>query len=128
LDDKTNRVARADVKAAAAGYEMQMLVYALAAEAALGQPPREMILYFLRPGVAHTLKLDPAARQRAVTLVNGAIEQYLGRGTQPGDHPPPRGVSPSSDGPRRDGPHRPPTQLRNKRQGLLPGFTDRKAD
>jgi hypothetical protein len=114
LDYKTNNVTAAEVPQAAAGYEMQMLVYALAAEAALGEAPREMLLYFLRPGVAHTLHLDAAARRRATKLVNEAIEHYLqaqasAEAARVGE--PPR----RSGGP-------PARHLRKRQQGLLPGF------
>jgi hypothetical protein len=57
----------------AAGYEMQMLVYGLAAERLLGEPPRELALCFLRPGVEHCFTWDAAARARAVEMVDRAM-------------------------------------------------------
>ena len=77
LDYKSNRAEPAQVAAVAAGYEMQMLVYALAAERILGHPPEELTLYFLRPGVEHRFSWDDAARQRAVTMVNEAMQLLL---------------------------------------------------
>ncbi len=49
LDYKTNFVSAAGVAQAAAGYEMQMLVYALAAEAALGEAPSRCCSTFCDP-------------------------------------------------------------------------------
>ena len=54
-------------------YEMQMVVYALAAERALGEPVAELALHFLRPGVEHILPWDDAARRRAIDVINQAI-------------------------------------------------------
>ena len=73
VDYKTNRVTTATVASVAAGYEMQMLVYALAAERILGTAPRELVLHFLRPGQEHATAWNAAARSRAVELVNAAI-------------------------------------------------------
>ena len=49
---------------------MQMYVYALAAERALGEPPAELVLHFLRPGVEHVFPWNDAARTRAIEMVN----------------------------------------------------------
>jgi len=73
IDYKTNDVAAADVARLARQYEMQMYVYALAAERALGRPPIELALQFLRPGVEHIFPWNDAARDRAYDLVNNAI-------------------------------------------------------
>lgn len=73
LDYKSNDVSAAASRDEAARYEMQMVVYALAAEHALGQSPVELALHFLRPGVEHILTWDDAARRRGVELVNDAI-------------------------------------------------------
>jgi hypothetical protein len=53
---------------------MQLGVYALAAERTLGQPPVELVLHFLRPGVEHVFHWDKAARQKAIALVNQAMD------------------------------------------------------
>jgi ATP-dependent helicase/nuclease subunit A len=73
LDYKTTKATPADVARLAKQYEMQMYVYALAAERALGQPPAELALHFLRPGVEHVFPWNDAARRGAVELVNLAI-------------------------------------------------------
>lgn len=73
IDYKTNRV-RADTLASTSmGYEMQMLVYALAVERILHSPPAELVLCFLRPGLEYHFSWDAAARQRVLELVNGAL-------------------------------------------------------
>ena len=74
VDYKTNQVTAATVASTAAGYEMQMLVYALAVERILKRPPDGLILCFLRPGVEHTFDWNDEARRRAGELVNVAIE------------------------------------------------------
>jgi ATP-dependent helicase/nuclease subunit A len=73
IDYKTNRVTADTLAAAAAPYEMQMLVYALAVERILQCPPAELALCFLRPGLEHHFTWDAAARQRVVEMVNGAL-------------------------------------------------------
>lgn len=73
LDYKTNRVTAADVQAAAAEYEMQMLVYALAVERILAAAPVELALCFLRPGLEHRFSWDEDARRRVVRLVDRAL-------------------------------------------------------
>jgi ATP-dependent helicase/nuclease subunit A len=73
LDYKTNDLSAAACHAAASRYEMQMHVYAMAAERAFGQPPIDLALHFLRPGVEHVFTWDDTARRRGVELVNDAI-------------------------------------------------------
>jgi ATP-dependent helicase/nuclease subunit A len=75
IDYKTNRVEASQIAAVAADYEMQMLVYALAVERILGQPPAELTLCFLRPGLEHSITWNDAARQRAAQMVSAAIDQ-----------------------------------------------------
>ena len=53
MDYKTNDVSAAQVPVVAGQYEMQLYVYALAAERVLGESPVELVLHFLRPGVDH---------------------------------------------------------------------------
>ena len=57
-------------------YEMQMLVYALAAERILKCPPVELVLCFLRPGLEYHFVWNAAARQRVVELVNRACHEW----------------------------------------------------
>ena len=73
LDFKTNRVSASKVATVAANYEMQMLVYGLAAEAILREPPGELALHFLRGGFEHRFAWDDAARRRAAELLEQAV-------------------------------------------------------
>ena len=74
LDFKTNRTTPAGLAAQAAPYEMQMLLYALAAERILGSPPASLTLHFLRTGAEHSFAWDAAARRKVMNLVNDAIK------------------------------------------------------
>ncbi|MEX2306351.1 MAG: UvrD-helicase domain-containing protein [Pirellulales bacterium] len=76
-DYKTDNVAPADVPRAAQGYEMQLYVYAIAAERALGQPPTELALHFLRPGAQHIFPWNDATRRRAIEMVNRSITELV---------------------------------------------------
>ncbi|MEX2091893.1 MAG: UvrD-helicase domain-containing protein [Pirellulales bacterium] len=75
VDYKTNDVTVAEVPRVAQQYEMQMLLYALALERTLGQPPVELALHFLRPGIEHDFAWNDAARQRCIDLVNDAMNE-----------------------------------------------------
>jgi ATP-dependent helicase/nuclease subunit A len=77
LDYKTNQVDASHLDAAAAGYEMQMLVYALAVEQILGQPPASMTLHFLRPGAEKQFAFTKASPRKQVDSVNQAIESLV---------------------------------------------------
>ncbi len=77
IDYKTNHTTAATLAATAAGYEMQMLVYALAVERVLGSPPKSMTLCFLRPGLEYQFQLDDSARDRAVEMVNQAMASFV---------------------------------------------------
>jgi ATP-dependent helicase/nuclease subunit A len=81
IDYKTNRVAAGQLAAAAADYEMQMLVYGMAVEGILGRGPQELALCFLRPGLEYRFPWDAAARQRALVLVDEAMARLCGGGT-----------------------------------------------
>jgi ATP-dependent helicase/nuclease subunit A len=74
VDYKTNHVAADQCPLEARQYEMQLSVYALAIERALGQAPVELALCFLRPGAEHVFRWDDAARQRCIGLVNDAMQ------------------------------------------------------
>jgi ATP-dependent helicase/nuclease subunit A len=76
-DYKTNDVSAADCPRVARQYEMQLYVYAIAAERALGVPPVELALHFLRPGVEHVFPWNEDARRRAVEMVNNAIHTMI---------------------------------------------------
>ena len=76
VDYKTNRVDRKNRDDLVAAYELQMLAYGLAAEQALGEPPAELVLHFLRDSSEHVFPWNEAARRRAVELVDKIIEQF----------------------------------------------------
>ena len=73
VDYKTNRTTAADVPQVAEQYAMQMGVYALAVEQALGTPPVSLTLYFLRPEVAYPVAWDDDVRKHTIELVSAAI-------------------------------------------------------
>jgi ATP-dependent helicase/nuclease subunit A len=73
IDYKTNRVTPGNLATVAAGYELQMLLYGLAAERALGVAPLTVRLFFLQLGVEQRLAWTPAAAQRAVEQIEAAI-------------------------------------------------------
>ena len=83
VDYKTNDVAAAEVLREAERYEMQMLLYALALERAMGQPPVELVLHFLRPGVEHTFAWNADARRRCIELVEQAFVSLVAEATSP---------------------------------------------
>lgn len=73
VDFKTDNVSAAQVARRAKRYEMQLYVYAIAAERALGEAPAELVLYFLLPGVERVVPWNDAARSQAIEMVNAAI-------------------------------------------------------
>ena len=74
VDYKTNKqVTPERLAKVAADYEMQMLVYGLAAEQILKRPPAELVLCFLRPGLEYSFGWNAAARRRALELVDQAL-------------------------------------------------------
>ena len=79
VDYKTNQTSADGVPQVARGYELQMLVYALAVEQSLGRSPDEMVLCFLRPGVEYAFAWNEEARQRAIALVDQAMAEFLRR-------------------------------------------------
>ena len=58
-------------------YELQLFVYAIAAEKALGVSPQELVLELLRPGTEHVVPWNEAARRRATTMVNDAMNSAI---------------------------------------------------
>ena len=77
VDYKSNQVAAAGVPEAAAPYALQMFVYALACERALGVAPVETVLYFLKPGVEYHLQWDAETRTQFTDRLDRAIESQL---------------------------------------------------
>jgi hypothetical protein len=76
-DFKTNDAPAAEVPRVAKQYELQLYVYAMAAERTLGKPPQELVLHFLRPGAEHVFPWNDAARQKATRMLNQAIADSL---------------------------------------------------
>jgi ATP-dependent helicase/nuclease subunit A len=74
LDYKTNQVAAATLAAVAAGYEMQMFVYALAAERIFKAPVASLTLHFLRPNLEHQFNFDPQRRLEMTAAVTQAMD------------------------------------------------------
>lgn len=77
LDYKTNRVTRKNLPELARAYEMQMFVYGLAAESALGEPLAELTLHFLRSGLEHRYEWDDNSRSRAAQIVEQAMQTAI---------------------------------------------------
>jgi len=77
VEYKTDSIAPDDVPSAAQRYELQLYVYALAVESALGQPPAELVLYFLHPEKPFVFAWNDDARRRAMELVNQAMAVRL---------------------------------------------------
>ncbi len=73
VDFKSHRGAGRDVRTAAAPYEMQLRIYALAAERILGAAPAELVVHFLHGGGEHRFLWDDAARRRVVAAVDRAV-------------------------------------------------------
>ncbi len=82
LDYKTNNVLPDDVSKAAAGYEMQLGVYAFAVEKILGESPAELAVHFLRPAKEFVFKWDDQMRRRTEELVNQAIDAAVNEVTR----------------------------------------------
>jgi ATP-dependent helicase/nuclease subunit A len=74
LDYKTNQVSPATLAETAAGYEMQMMVYALAVEQILKRPPVEIVLHFLRANLERRFAWDLLARNYATEEVDEAMK------------------------------------------------------
>ncbi len=73
VDYKTNNITAQTLEQEAGKYEMQMLVYALAAEKILKQPPAELVLCFLRPGLEFQFPWNGETRKRAMEMVNQCL-------------------------------------------------------
>jgi ATP-dependent helicase/nuclease subunit A len=73
IDYKTDTISADEVAQKAQQYEMQIGLYALAAEKALGAPLVEISLYFLKPGQEYLLIWDDTARCNTIDQVNRAI-------------------------------------------------------
>lgn len=78
VDYKTNRANQATLAAVAAPYELQMLLYARAAETILGQSPGELVLCFLRPGLEYRFDWNAEAKQKVARLMAGGLKELSG--------------------------------------------------
>ena len=73
LDYKTNQITAAEAPDAARQYELQLGVYAMAAESAFGRAPSQLLVYFLHPEVEHCFAWNEALRNRVIEQVNDAL-------------------------------------------------------
>ena len=80
VDYKSDRIGDTpstdDVATHSTHHELQMRIYATAAARHLGAPPTEATLYYLRPGVTHTLPLD-AATIASIETELGQLAEHL---------------------------------------------------
>ena len=77
VDYKSDRVGGDDLSDKAAHYEMQMLIYAMAAGRHTGELPAEATLYFLRPGRTHTFSIDSEAIESASAKIAALALQLI---------------------------------------------------
>ena len=78
VDYKSDRLADDNEIAQRAGnYELQMLVYSIAADRHLDGPIADASLYFLRPAREHTFTIDPAALQTARDRLAALTEDLI---------------------------------------------------
>lgn len=77
LDFKTNRTTAENIAAVANQYELQLLVYTLAIEQALGAPLQEATLVLLDGGREHRFNWDEAARMNSFRRIDAAMASML---------------------------------------------------
>ena len=76
VDFKTNEVSKSDAEhldRLADRYRMQLYVYALAVEQALGESSSELVLELLQPGIEIVIPWNEDARRQAVDMIGRAI-------------------------------------------------------
>jgi ATP-dependent helicase/nuclease subunit A len=73
VDYKTDNVAAGDVSRVADRYAMQLYVYAIAMERAVGRSPDEIVVHFLRPGVERIFAWNDEMRREAIASLDQAI-------------------------------------------------------
>jgi ATP-dependent helicase/nuclease subunit A len=83
LDYKTNRITAETLPTIAAQYELQMLVYALAVETLLKNPPQEIILHFLRTGEEHRFPWNEKSKHRVIKMVDDSLHKAATVGRAP---------------------------------------------
>lgn len=77
LDFKTNRVTAENLAAVANQYELQLLVYTLAIEQALGEPPAEVVLALLDAGDEWSFAWDATVKNLGIKRVEMAMQSLL---------------------------------------------------
>ena len=77
LDYKSNRVDEDSTHESASNYDMQMLVYSLACEKALGTAPVEAVLHYLRPSTEVVCSLDNSQRADLCGQIDVAIRSII---------------------------------------------------
>ena len=77
LDFKTNRTTAENIATVANQYELQLLVYTLAIEQALGTPLQEATLVLLDGGREHRFNWDEAARMKSFRRIDAAMASLL---------------------------------------------------
>jgi len=80
LDYKSNQVHAAGIPQPAENYALQMFVYNLACEEAIGVAPVESVLHFLRPATEFVFAWGDAERAARVELIDSAIQAELAVG------------------------------------------------
>ncbi len=76
-DFKTNDVTPKKIAREAERYQLQLYVYAMAIEQALGQSPSELVLHFLRPSAEYVIFWNDTARDEAVRQVTALINETI---------------------------------------------------
>lgn len=82
IDYKTDAVTVEKAGEKAKDYWLQLVLYALAAEAALGRAVKEARLYFLRPDSLVTVPLDTAARTAAMAEMAAVCRHVAAHGAE----------------------------------------------
>ena len=77
VDLKTNAISDEQLASAAARYQLQLSLYALAAERILAEPPVDLTLSFLRPQKEVNLPWDDESRERTIDRLNREITQTV---------------------------------------------------
>jgi ATP-dependent exoDNAse (exonuclease V) beta subunit len=83
MDYKTNRIGTRKLADVASAYELQLQVYALAIEQALGVSPRELVLWFLDVDEEYPVAWSDDVRARCIDIVSMAIDQLIANLREP---------------------------------------------
>ncbi len=77
LDYKTNHATVDGVQTPASEFALQMLVYSLACEEALGQPLADCAIVFLQTGEEHAFDWDEKSRERGIERISAGMESLM---------------------------------------------------